>query len=105
MASALKSKQRVAFKKQTALGVVAGAAGASEITSYTDFTLPFANNRVGSNVIGKNKIDQVSIATEFAIKGGKYGDELQSGKHFGIIQSVLQQTTNTPVTSGAQTNH
>ena len=103
MASALKSKQRVALKKQGALGVTAGATGASEITSYTEFTLPFANNRVGSNVIGKNKMDQVSIATEFAIKSGKFSDELQSGKHFGIIQSVLQQTTNTPVTSGAQT--
>ena len=103
MANALKSKQRVVLKKQSGLGVAAGATGASEIDSYVDVTIPFANSRVSSNVIGVNKMDKVSIATEFGIKGGKYSDELQSGKQFGIVQSVLQQTTNTAITSGAQT--
>jgi hypothetical protein len=103
MANALKSKQLVVFKKQSGLGIAAGATGASEIDSYVDAALPFANNRVSSNVIGVNKMDKASIATEFGIKSGKYSDELQSGKQFGIIQSVLQQTTNSVITSGAQT--
>lgn len=103
MANALKSKQRVAFKKQSGLGIAAGATGASEIDSYVDVAIPFANSRVNSNVIGVNKMDKVSIATEFGIKSGKYSDELQSGKQYGIIQSVLQQTTNAAITSDAQT--
>lgn len=103
MANALKSKQRVVFKKQSGLGIAAGATGASEIDSYVSVAMPFANNRVNSNVIGANKMDRVSIATEFGIKSGKYSDELQAGKQFGIIQSVLQQTTNSAIASGAQT--
>ena len=99
---AKKANLRVIFKKQDGLGIPATASGASEINSHTGFTLDPANNRVTSSAMGTNKMDSASFSTEFKVSG-KISDELQPKKLYGIIQSVIQQTTVTPVTSGSQT--
>lgn len=102
MATAKKAYQRFIFKKQSGLGATAAASGASEVNSYTAATLDPANNRVTSGAMGPNKMDSASFSTEFKVSG-KLSDELQPKKLYGIIQSVIQQTTVTPVTSVSQT--